>query len=114
MLHKCLSVRQPWASMILSGEKTIEVRTWSTKYRGPLVICASKSPKISDAPTGCAVCIVDLIDVRPITHSDAASACCGVDPSREFAWILSSPRLIPSLPPVSGRLGIFEMAICTD
>ena len=113
MLSKCLSVRQPWASLILSGKKTVEVRTWSTKYRGPLVICASKFPKISSQPTGCAVCVVDLIDVRPITQDDAAAACCDVDPSREFAWVLSSPRAIPSLPFVSGRLGIFETAIST-
>jgi len=29
-----LSVRQPWAELILRGEKQIEVRTWSTNYRG--------------------------------------------------------------------------------
>ena len=29
-----LSVRQPWAELILRGEKQIEVRTWATNYRG--------------------------------------------------------------------------------
>ena len=32
---KALSVPQPWAEVIARGEKTIEVRTWSTKHRGP-------------------------------------------------------------------------------
>lgn len=114
MIRKCLSVRQPWASLIASGQKSIEVRSWPTKYRGPLVICASKSPKLSDLPTGCAVCVVDVIDCRPITHDDASAACCGVDPEREFAWVLSSPRVIPSLPTVSGRLGIFDLAVAID
>src|ERR1700692_2912147 len=31
-----ISVRQPWAELILSGRKTVELRTWSTDYRGPL------------------------------------------------------------------------------
>ena len=75
---KCLSVRQPWASMIARGEKTIEVRTWSTHYRGPLVICVSKSPRISDLPVGVALVVVDLIDVRPITQDDTVAACCDV------------------------------------
>lgn len=37
---KALSVKQPWAALIASGEKPYEVRTWRTDYRGPLVICA--------------------------------------------------------------------------
>ncbi|MEX3954171.1 ASCH domain-containing protein [Paraburkholderia sp. EG287B] len=31
-----LSVRQPWAELILSGRKSMEIRTWSTEYRGPV------------------------------------------------------------------------------
>ncbi len=37
---KALTVRQPWASLIAAGVKTIETRSWSTKYRGPLAIHA--------------------------------------------------------------------------
>lgn len=33
-----LSIRQPWAELIVSGRKSIEVRTWATEYRGPLWI----------------------------------------------------------------------------
>lgn len=39
---KTLSVLQPWASLIATGAKKIETRSWSTKYRGPLAIHASK------------------------------------------------------------------------
>ena len=31
-----LSIRQPWAELIITGKKTIEVRSWYTEYRGPL------------------------------------------------------------------------------
>lgn len=44
---KTLSVRQPWASLIVSGLKDIENRTWAPNYLGPVLIHASsaKVPK---------------------------------------------------------------------
>jgi hypothetical protein len=39
---KALSIRQPWAWMIVNGHKDIENRTWPTRYRGPVLIHASK------------------------------------------------------------------------
>jgi hypothetical protein len=39
---KALTLWQPWASLIAVGAKTIETRGWSTSYRGPLAIHASK------------------------------------------------------------------------
>ena len=40
---KALSVRQPWAWCIVSGFKSVENRTWTTKYRGPILIHASSA-----------------------------------------------------------------------
>lgn len=39
---KGLSITQPWASLIALGQKVIETRSWSTAYRGPVLIHASK------------------------------------------------------------------------
>lgn len=39
---RALSVRQPFAWLIVHGYKNIENRTWSTQYRGRLWIHASK------------------------------------------------------------------------
>lgn len=39
---KGLSLWQPYAFLIARGDKTIETRSWSTKYRGPLAIHAAK------------------------------------------------------------------------
>lgn len=33
---KALSIRQPWAELILRGSKRIEIRTWATDHRGGL------------------------------------------------------------------------------
>lgn len=38
-----ISVRQPFASLILLGHKQIETRNWPTSQRGPILIHASKS-----------------------------------------------------------------------
>lgn len=40
---KALTVRQPWASLIACGAKTIETRSWRTSYRGWLAIHAGKT-----------------------------------------------------------------------
>jgi hypothetical protein len=37
-----LSLTQPWATLVALGEKAIETRSWSTPYRGPLLIQAAK------------------------------------------------------------------------
>lgn len=39
---RILSLWQPWASLIAFGEKSIETRSWQTKYRGWVAIHAAK------------------------------------------------------------------------
>jgi ASC-1-like (ASCH) protein len=43
MIRKCLSLKQPYAELIVSGKKTIELRTWNTKFRGEFLIHASRT-----------------------------------------------------------------------
>lgn len=40
---KVLSIRQPWAWLILNSLKDVENRTWTTDYRGTVYIHAGKS-----------------------------------------------------------------------
>lgn len=40
---KALTLTQPWATLVALGVKTIETRSWSTSYRGPLAIHAATS-----------------------------------------------------------------------
>lgn len=69
---KVLTIKQPYASLIAAGIKEYEFRTWSTKFRGTLLIHAGKSID-KDAmkkfkkydleyPTGCIVAKVTLTD----------------------------------------------------
>jgi hypothetical protein len=39
---KVLTLLQPWATLVVIGAKKIETRSWNTKYRGPVLIHASK------------------------------------------------------------------------
>ncbi len=39
---KCLSIKQPFAELIVLGKKTIELRTWNTKFRGEFLVHASQ------------------------------------------------------------------------
>jgi len=107
---KCLSVKQPWANLIASGQKTIETRTWETDYRGDLVIVSSKTPPIE--PAGSAVAIVKLVDCRRMQKSDEAAACCDFYPGA-FAWVLAGIRRIRPVP-VRGSLGIYEADITLE
>ncbi len=39
-----LSLKQPWAALLVHGLKTIEVRRWRTSHRGPVLIHAARVP----------------------------------------------------------------------
>jgi hypothetical protein len=104
---KALSVHQPWASLIASGKKTIEVRSWRTTYRGPLLICATKR-RHGDDPTGVAVAIANLLEVRRFQPSDVPLACVKGSPI-DYAWVLNDIRPIKPFP-VTGNLGVFVVA----
>ena len=39
---KIISIKQPWASLIVNGLKNIENRDWRTHHRGPVLIHASQ------------------------------------------------------------------------
>ncbi len=49
---KALTVRQPWASLIAVGVKTIETRSWRTEYRGPLAIHAGQHRPVEGEEVG--------------------------------------------------------------
>jgi len=44
---KAITVKQPWASLICSGIKDIENRTWKTNFRGRVLIHAGKGKQYS-------------------------------------------------------------------
>lgn len=100
---RALSIRQPGANRIADGVKTIEVRTWATRYRGPVLIVSSKKPNIE--PAGCALAVVDLVDCQPMREEHTSGACCDLYPEC-FSWILGNVRKIRPFP-MRGSLGLY-------
>jgi hypothetical protein len=42
--QRALSLKQPWAALLVAGRKTIEVRRWPTRRRGLILIHAARTP----------------------------------------------------------------------
>jgi len=69
---KALSLKQPWAELILQGRKKIEIRKWKTNFRGDFLIHASKNPDVDamkkfgfvSLPCGFIVGRANLLDVK--------------------------------------------------
>lgn len=102
---KALSIKEPWISMIVEGKKTIEIRTWATKYRGQLLLVGCKNPPGKYA--GMAACVVEIDDVRPMTKLDKKKACYKFCPGAQ-SWHLKNIRKVKPFP-VKGRLSFYEV-----
>ena len=111
--YKTLSVRQPWADLIISGTKDIENRTWSTVYRGRLFIHASRFrldeetiARFDRDPAalhyGAVIGFVDLVDVVQ-EHSSTFF-------SGPYGWVLANPQRIDPVP-MRGQLGLFNARV---
>jgi ASCH domain len=115
-----LSVRQPWAELIISGQKTIELRKWAADYRGQMWLHAGKrqDPQLeaqfglSAAFRGGFIGVVELSAIVPMDsrrwsswlerHRDAGRYQPGM-----FGWILQNARRLKAPIPAPGALGLF-------
>lgn len=113
---KAISIKQPWASLVAGGYKTVECRTWKTYYRGPLLVCSSKGDfEINDgliAPGGMALGVVEILDIAPMTKADLEKSFLPEnwyeDVLKGYAWHLKKQyEIIPF--PVKGKLNLFEV-----
>jgi hypothetical protein len=97
---KAISVREPWASAIRDGRKTIEIRSWRTYHQGPLLIC-------STAPDSRMLCITTITLITPMRRSHEQMAFCPTFRGA-LAWHLSRPVAVHPRP-VTGRQGIYDV-----
>jgi hypothetical protein len=128
---KCLSIMQPWAALIIRGEKKVENRTWRTGYTGLLGIHASKTRsainKLSDEKlaewmpgwpddehgTGCLLGVVELegcyryrslppdLKKHEFAFSDPVNWC----------WVLRRPLRLVRPFPTSAKVGFFYLNV---
>jgi hypothetical protein len=88
---KALTICQPYAQLIISGEKRVENRTWPTGYRGPLYIHAGKSRdwlddidlrRFPNMPFGAVVGIAELVNCVHIDRIEKG------DFDQAYPWLL--------------------------
>lgn len=125
---KALSVKQPWAELIVRGAKPLEIRGRPVHYRGPLAIHASQRwdgssdakaawfgarslgepVEPSSLPLGRVVGVVDLDGCHRYMPEDQPRALTPWKPDR-WAWLMTRPRRADSPFPVRGQLGLWEI-----
>ena len=117
-----ISIRQPWAELILSGRKRMEVRTWVPSYRGPLWLHVGQKTADRDLESrfglgnlfrGGFAGIIQLRAVLPLTpdrwtawkhlHLDDGEFRSGF-----YAWLLSGPIRFAEPVWSPGSLQLFE------
>lgn len=117
-----LSIRQPWASLIMKAGKDIENRCWPTKVRGRILIHAAKG--CTRAEFGDAMLFAEVALGRPIIADLKTIARGGIIGSVEivdcvtissspwfmgdFGFVLRDPRPLP-FTPWKGQLGFFDV-----
>jgi hypothetical protein len=116
-----ISIRQPWAELILSGRKTIEIRSWSTEHHGLLWVHTGLKgiPELesemgfSDLFKGGYIGSVVLDTVIPLDRHrwevlDSRHLCSRGDyVPGQYGWVLSSPYKFEQPIPGPGQRGLF-------
>lgn len=116
-----LSVRQPWAELILAGRKTIEVRGWEADYRGPLWLHTGRHvDAVVEAAYGFGdlfhggfvgrVELVSVVALDRVRWDRWRTRHLVFGPLRppQFGWILRAPERLAEPLPAPGQLGLFE------
>lgn len=111
---KALTVKNPYAWLIMKGRKKIEVRSKNTTYRGRLFITSSQKPEIREMKSGFMLCSVDLYMTKPVsqfTEQDFIYTC--IDRSEwpnlcGYGWYLRDVQETEIIP-TKGQLGIYNI-----
>lgn len=127
---KAITLTQPWATLVELGIKRVETRSWSTSYRGPLLIHAAKGkpdrgfeaalkargilPADLVLPLGA---IVARCRLQFVGSTTVAFAALDADsPERElgdfgpgrYGWSLTRVERLPEPIPWRGALGLWD------
>lgn len=123
---KVLTIRQPWASLIMAGLKEYEFRSWKTNYRGEVLIHAGKTidreaekrlkKYLPDKlPTGKILGKVNLMDCIKVTPQ-FLSELRKVNPDiyaksvfkEEYAWNVKVLEKFDKPIAIKGKLGLWN------
>ena len=119
---KVLTIRQPWATLIVRGIKDVENRTWATSYRGPLLIHAARRDALLNNDQWSN--LLALLPDRPQRAELARGVILGrvtlgacsrflhvTSPWHEagsIGWLFTAPAHFACPIPTRGRLGLWD------
>lgn len=127
---KVLTIREPFATLIMNKIKYIETRSWKTNYRGEIYIHAgvakldnkikdrvnlTKLYNSSELNYGYIICKANLVDcvlideefVNKVKHDSMDNYYAGDYALGRYAWILADVEIIEKIP-AKGQLGIWN------
>ncbi|XP_031979278.1 activating signal cointegrator 1 isoform X2 [Corvus moneduloides] len=127
----CLSLHQPWASLLVRGIKRVEGRTWYTSHRGRLWIAATAkrpSPQEiceleatyrmllrkdvefpSDYPSGCLLGCVDVTDCLSQEQFQEQYPDLSQESGSPFVFICTNPQEMVLKFPIKGKHKIWKL-----
>ena len=116
---KALSIKQPYAELILLGKKKIELRRWNTNFRGEFIIHASKIPDkeamekfgFFNLALGCIVGKVNLVDVKKykneLEHNKDKELHLASSAFGNYGFVLKDVKGLKPIP-CKGNLGFWK------
>ncbi len=123
---KVITIKEPWASLIINGYKEYEFRSWKTNYRGEILIHTSQQvdkealKKFEDLnlnyQTSKIIGKVTIIDCKlvddkfdkELSKNKVYSLSSKIG---EYAWVLKDPQPLINNKEVKGRLGIWNIEL---
>jgi len=125
---KVLSLKQPFAELILQGKKTIELRNWNTNFRGEFLIHTSKNPDIASMkkfgfsedslPCGFILGKATLVGVREYRnekeHNQDMDKHLADSTWGKYGFLLEKVSRIDRPLAVNGKLGFWDFDFNTD
>lgn len=115
---KALSIRQPWAWLIVQGHKNIENRDWPTHVRGEVLVHAGKSMTREDYEIARDVAAAEQVTLPPpealdlggivgaMTIGDCVSDSLSPWFFGRYGFVIDAARPLP-FQPCRGMLGFF-------
>ena len=122
---KCLSVSQPFAVLIVRGKKTIELRSWDTRYRGEFLVHSPSKIRVDDCKrlgidekllqTGAIIGKATIYDVKTYKtqkewQADQKFHFAGSEFSAiKYGFLLKGAKKFSTPIPYKGKLGFFDV-----
>lgn len=136
---KALSIRQPYAGLIMAGIKNVENRSWLTRYAGPLAIVSTKNPDaakwwgpmrgkcqklgVAFPEELCRIngAVLGVVDFNYLIGYDAEGFAVTDHPTLTpvdfkdwwdpdmIGFIFENPRVLNTPIPISGRLSLYTL-----